>query len=505
MGKNFGAIAEYKPTKARVTAYVEEIFPSIVEIWGKVLKVHSPLQNIVPQPLACGETASSMIPQHHFEEGVANADTMIYVQMRDSSSCSVDPKPRITICNFDQHMRPLIGSLSICLEDMVVQKDKVHESEVLHHTALLSQLLGRFLGLSPNLFQYFRDPATGQLWGERKVDIACGIGNTQVSQEIMLSNIIQQRTVRDADPYYEISTPTVKQVVRNQFDCQTLTGARLDGPTSSNPKEECAFFNLDLRYHFDEDMTSLSQNADAAFGVSPLSLALLEDSSWYQANFAEATTPTFGRGAGCGFVESSCIAGGNVPDYSVGYFCASHERLPGTRSGCDYTHHSKAGCDLEDDVSPPLEEHRYFLPSNPEFGSPFDDVDYCPMRSKHLVPCSSSNGSKGASLAGESFEENSRCYETDASIPVCLETVCNRSDKTLSVVVKGKSFYCAYQGQVINVEVGYSVVCPRIAAVCPDLVCPSNCSGKGLCDYCKEVPECICDSPFDQSDGCWNS
>ena len=137
------------------------------------------------------------------------------------------------------------------------------------------------------------------------------------------------------------------------------------------------------------------------------------------------------------------------------------------------------------------------------------------MRSKYLVPCSSDKFEHKAAqhsllhirhqLEGESFEENSRCFETDAGAPACLETACNPSDKTLRIVVKGKTFYCAYHGQVINVDVGYSVTCPRIEVVCPELVCPSNCSGKGICDYCREVPECICDNPFDKTDGCWDS
>ena len=497
MGQNFASINQYHPTKARIHAYSEHVLPSIADMWGKALTIYPSLQNLFPpSSSSCGNTP---IPQEHLENGVADSDVVIYVQTKDDSSCSNDPRPLISICHFDQNMRPLIGSLSICLGSMNVQKDnEVNNKDILHHTAMLSQLVGRFLGLSPSLFKYFRNPETDQLWGERDLDFVCG--NDEAQQDVMLSNIIQQQTERDEELFFEIVTPTVKQVVRNHFDCQTLTGARLVAPLPDpNANGECAFFNLDLRFHFDEDMTSISQNADAANAVSPLSLALLEDSSWYKANFAAATTPTFGRGAGCGFVESSCIAGGNIPDYSNGYFCAAEE-IPGSRSGCDYTHRNKAGCDLDDGATPP-EHYQYFLPK-PALGSMFDDVHYCPMRSKHLVSCSSSSKAV-ASLAGESFDENSRCFETDAKVPVCLETVCNPEDKSLSIIVKGKSFYCSHHGQVINVDVGYSVVCPRIAAVCPELVCPSNCSGKGVCDYCKEVPECICDNPFDQTDGCW--
>ena len=497
MGQNFHARDQYNPTKARVTAYTEQILPTIIQTWGRVLNIFSATQNIFP-PSTCDE---AVIPPQHLEQGV-EADTIIYLHPRAELSCSLDPRPRISICQFDQHMRPLIGSLSICLNDMDVQKNNVYDKEILRYTALLSKLVGRFLGLSPRLFRYFRGE-DGLLLGERQVSIECGDDDElRTYRQTMLSNIIQQREVRDGQPFYEIVSPTVKQVVRNAFDCQSMSGARLGTPLlDPDDNSECVFFDLDIRYHFDEDMTSISQNEDGAFCVSPLSLALLEDSSWYKANFAAAVTPSFGRGAGCGFVESSCIVGGKVPDYSKGFFCANSE-LAGSRSGCDYTHHNKAGCDLETDISPP-DGYQYFLPSNPNYGSPFEDMRYCPMQSKHLVPCSTKG--HAMTIPGESFQDNSRCYETDANVPVCLETVCNSKDKMLSVVVNGKSFYCAHDGQVINVDAGYSVICPRIAAVCPDLVCPSNCSGKGVCDYCKEVPECICDNPLDQTDGCWDS
>jgi len=495
LSQNFAMSGQYNPTKARITALTDKIFPSIVDTWSRVLRVYATTQNIYP-PSACGDIE---IPKHHNEMGF-DADVVLYVQSRDESSCSDDPRPQISICQFDQQMRPLIGSLSICLNDMDVQNNSVYDKEVLHYTALLSQLVGRFLGLSPRLFKYFRDSETGQLWGESPSAIECGDDKQVVTHETMLPNVIQQVNVRDGIPFYEIATPTVKQVVRNVFDCQTMSGARLEAPLPDD-NGGCTFFNLDLRYHFDEDMTSISQNEDGAFGVSPLSLALLEDSSWYKANFAAATTQTFGRGAGCGFVESSCITGGKIPDYSKGFFCANVERQ-GVRSGCDYNHHNKAGCDVETDISPP-EDFQYFLPDHPDYGSPFEIMHHCPMQTKHLVSCST----KGhvMPLNGESYDESSRCFETDANTPVCLETICNPHDKTLSVVVNGKTFYCAYHKEVINVDVGYSIVCPRIAAVCPDLVCPSNCSGKGVCDYCKEVPVCICDNPLDQTDGCFNS
>lgn len=499
MGKNFADMELYNPTRARVTVYEEVIFPAVTKIWGDALKIRPLQQNIVPHVSTCGKTS---ISEDHLANGVADADVLIYVELGDESICEQSPMPKIHICHFDQDMRPLIGSLTLCLDELFVEEDdEVHEKETRKHIAQISQVVGRFLGLSPSLFNFFRNAETGKLWGKRKVEISCDDDDAKQTQSIMLSNLIKMKIGDSNVPYYEISSPSVKRIVRNHFDCQTLDGARLSNPVPHPDNKECSFFNLDLRYHFDEDMTAIATNEDAAYAISPLSLALLEDSSWYKANFRAATTPTFGRGAGCGFVEDDCISKGNIPDYSLGFFCSSHEAL-GARSGCDHTHHNKAGCDLNPYANPP-ENFQYFHPDNPEFGSQHSDVDYCPMRSKHLIPCSSDKVT--STLIGESFDENSRCYETDAGIPVCLETTCNPLEKTLSFFVQGTFFHCNYHGQVINVNSGYSVVCPRIAAVCPDLVCPSNCSGKGTCDYCKEVPVCICDDPFDKTEGCFES
>ncbi len=502
IGRNFAAMEHYHQTSERITTFLNDVFPSVVKIWEDALMISPAKSKLVPRVKTCGSTD---IPDEHLVEGVPETDLVVYIELTPAAICSKDPMPQLTICHFDQNMRPLFGSLSLCLEEMEVHDGKVQEIEVLRHVALISQLFGRFLGLSPSLYKYFRNPESGRLWGERSVLLSCG-NDVTVQKNVTLSNIIQERVRGNGEAYYEISTPKVNQIVRNHFDCQDLTGARLSPPTQ-NPlnSSECSFFNLDLRFHFDEDMTSISQNADSSFSVTPLSLAILEDSSWYKANFSAAITPTFGRGAGCGFVDGECISGGKIPDYSEGFFCNSLDDSPGYRSGCDYMHTHKASCDLR----PNLNIHpkfQHFLPENPDFGSPFADMKHCPLRSKNLISCSSrTHWIHHSSLRGESFDKNSRCYETDAGVPVCLETVCNPDDNSLGVVVQGNLFRCSYDGQEINIGLGYSIICPRIAVVCPHFICPSNCSGKGVCEYCSEVPECICDNPFDQSPGCWES
>jgi hypothetical protein len=55
-----------------------------------------------------------------------------------------------------------------------------------------------------------------------------------------------------------------------------------------------------------------------------------------------------------------------------------------------------------------------------------------------------------------------------------------------------------------------TVTCPRLSQACPDLFCPFNCAGRGVCNYTAKVngtirPACQCFDPTDVSPGCSDS
>ena len=122
------------------------------------------------------------------------------------------------------------------------------------------------------------------------------------------------------------------------------------------------------------------------------------------------------------------------------------------------------------------------------------------MRTASIISCS--HKSTVPSLAGEIYSLNSRCFVTDTSSSVCLESYCNSVDFKIDIVVDSKVTQCDYEGQELDLGLGYTVSCPRLAVVCPHFICPANCSGKGICDYCLEVPQCVCDDPFNESPDC---
>lgn len=75
--------------------------------------------------------------------------------------------------------------------------------------------------------------------------------------------------------------------------------------------------------------------------VTALTLALLEDSGWYLPNYEVAQNSPFGLGAGCAFIEDSCIQDGEVPEWAEGTFCGS-----GNSIGCTPDKELVAYCNL---------------------------------------------------------------------------------------------------------------------------------------------------------------
>jgi hypothetical protein len=470
--------------KSMIESLAGDILPAVEETWATAISVIQSDDNIFPHDGNCG--AAEVAPQH-LTHGFPNTDVIIYVTV-DGPQCNNDPNARkimsySTVCSFDQNMRPISANIDVCLEHAGLSSGDISDNERLSLTATITVEVGKVLGLSPVLFHNFRNPETKQPYGSTERTVRCIDGSeaTLPVPNVLQTWIVEGDAVGKEIGRWEVTTPTVRQVTRNHFDCQSLLGARLSQEDSAS----CFGDVFDPRYHFDDNLTPLGGSADMAYSLSPLTLALLEDSGWYRVNFKKSTVPLFGRGAGCGFVEGNCIGPPRtkLPDYSQGYFCNDEHRNRQNAdqpSGCDYTHNHKADCSS-------LEET--------EFGA------VCPMRTVNIKSCSDQTNSP--IVAGEIYSANSRCFVTDTPTSICLESYCNSVDSKIDIVVDRKVFQCDYEGQEVDLGQGYSIKCPRLATVCPHLVCPANCSGKGVCDYCLEVPQCLCDDPNDTTPGCY--
>mmetsp|Transcript_30115 Transcript_30115/g.36798 ORF Transcript_30115/g.36798 Transcript_30115/m.36798 type:complete len:893 (+) Transcript_30115:96-2774(+) len=527
-----------------VETLLTEILPRVATLWGRALRV-VPVRKLKVTPETCyGYTP---IPERYITTGITNADLVVFVIIEECGAKSGSLAYAFPCSLDDTFDRPIAGLVSFCRESLdtvlgdgdgedgrtAVERSRAIDSyvEVAVHE------LGHVLGFSATLLPYFRNMYTGEALTARPLlaeSVECVDGKTRMvvkPSSLVLQKSIYERGDDDKEKEegrrsvtnFEIVTPTVQRVVRNQFNCERLEGARLENqPTNAL---SCFGSHWDERLFFTEMMGpiySLSRNV-----LSALSLALLQDSGWYVANFTDALVSPWGYGAGCEFVENDCIVnGGTVPSYGAGFFCNRITKVTKDRSKDkngeivikgDYTcspgHTHKALCDLfYDQFTPPPDKFQYF--STSRLTPAMDQADFCPVPRLKEIDCSDPDAAgklKKDDMTSEDevFGESSRCFDVrgNALGSICLPSFCNPETKKLEVTVRGGVVTCDYDGQVHRLSSDRTYFyCPKIFTICPDLFCPSNCSGAGKCDWsAKPHPQCLCFDPFDTTPGCYGA
>lgn len=452
----------------RLSLLMDTSFNRTASFYSKALSTRRVRDKIFPTVQVCG---NGRIPSADREMGVADVDILIYVS-GDSIYCG-GAHVHAAVCDYDQFHRPVVANINICLNNETLDGRSTVE---LDYDNIITSETARILGASASLFHHYRNPDTNKPYGSSEMSVTCVDSSVE---SIAMPNIISE-----VEPgSYEVRTPKLVETLRNHFDCMTVTGARLERKKNSI---SCFGAFLDERLFFGEQLTSFQYDlpSTGSVRISPLTLALLEDSSWYMANFTFSSETPFGRGSGCPFARAGCT--GDVSEDTSGFHCKSVGD-----HGCDHAHFYKARCDL-------------LYPST--FGSDVEsNADMCPMHVRAPVDCrDDASSSDESEHVGEIFGPSSRCLMTVEEDPICVKGICNELERTFDVHYHDEVFQCRYGGQIVDTLFGVTLKCPILAAVCPQVVCPSNCSGRGVCDHSSDFGStCICDNPYDETDGCW--
>ena len=213
-------------------------FNHTASLWSQALSLPPVMDNIIPTVAICG---GANIPELHRENGVENADILVYVS-GDNTFCG-GAIMHSSICDFDQNMRPLVANINICTKNIpnVTMTTELPEDNNTHavdeHTMISTNVLrdyneyistetARILGASTTLFQYYRNSDSDTAYGITETYANCVDGS---QESISLPNVISEDVDSDTGKvFYEIRTPRVIEVVRNHFNCMTLTGARME-------------------------------------------------------------------------------------------------------------------------------------------------------------------------------------------------------------------------------------------------------------------------------------
>ena len=519
------------------------------QTWSSHLSVYPVSGNIPIDSEDCFGFFQMYVPQDLQASGVSDADMAIYVGAETSiveggqeiNLCEAGTLAFAFSCSIDQFDRPVIGAINFCISNIGRRlqevdgdvrklgiptwgKESLSSSLILERNDPLADLallsiheVGHALGFALNLMKYYRDSETGEPLTPRPfslTDVTCVDGTVQ-SLFFPATNTIATRQDSDGRIYHEIVTPRVTQVARNQFNCQTMTGARLENqPTGGG--DSCTGSHWDERLYLSELMGPVFSGYTDI--LSPLTVALFEDTGWYRVTYENAMLSPYGKGRGCDFVNEPCIVDDQVPAYGRNTFCNTtsiftNDGISSEEVVCDPTHKSFVACDLFDittlpaDVAATIPDNRIPRFSNPDLVSLFNRADFCPLPLIDVrLDCTNDIGNSDLqTYQGESRGVNSRCINGrigSVRAPGCFAIECDES--LHKVIINGQT--CDFEGQQLSVPTldfrSASVECPDIAIICPDLFCPGECSGRGICNYDVVPPRCECFDTEDTTAAC---
>jgi hypothetical protein len=373
---------------AKIDFIKNEILPRTATFWSRALSVVPINGNLkiaaseLDNREFCGDSEFTTVPAAHISTGVADTDLLLYVSGTPSSRfCSGTTLAVAVACNFDQFDRPTSGAINVCMDQIELDSDGTASDAIVEDNVdVLIHEVAHVLGHSSNSYRFFWDSETGLERTARPFESRTVTCVDDVQRNLILPDESTMKFFqsKNGQRYAALVTPKVRAIARNQFDCQSLEGAKLENqPTGT---DSCTGDHWDEHDYYPEALSGVISPTTNI--LSHLTLALMEDSGWYRANYTQGRMNPWGLGAGCDFVEEPCVtqdSDGNptLAEYAKGYFCTE-----GSARGCSPALTHKMACTVIDYfyILPralPMDRFQYF-PNEPTKGGP-RQADFCPL------------------------------------------------------------------------------------------------------------------------------
>ncbi|KAK9066693.1 hypothetical protein SSX86_014016 [Deinandra increscens subsp. villosa] len=413
---------------------------------------------------ACGQDGGVQLPREYVEEGVVDADLVLLVTTRPTMGNTL---AWAVACERDQWGRAISGHVNVAPRHLTTEAEKLLSATLIHEVI-------HVLGFDPHAFTHFRD--------ERKRR------RSQVTKETMDEKLGRMVT--------RVVLPRVTMHSRYHYGAfsENFTGLELEDGGGRGTSGS----HWEKRLLMNEIMTG---SVDTRSVISKMTLALLEDSGWYEANYSMAERLDWGLNQGTEFVTNRC----NL--WKGAYHCNTTQF-----SGCTYNREAEGYCPIVNYSGDLPQWARYF--PQPNKGGQSMLADYC----TYFVPysdgsCIDNNSARMPDIMlGEVRGSSSRCMASSlvrsgfvrGSMTQgngCYQHRC--INMTLEVAVDGIWKACPEVGGPIQFP-GFNgeLICPpyhELCAVNPVLVsnqCSNSCSSNGDCIDGK----CACFLGFDGHD-----
>lgn len=441
--------------------------------------------------------------------GVPGAQLLLYVSAKQTARCRKDQTIAYAAhCAQDAKTdRPVAGHANLCPSSI-----STDPKDLKALIATVKHELTHVLGFSVSLFAYYRDELGRPLTqrdsnpGPIAVDPVTGYAgwSDRVIRKFVRRGWLTGGGRIDKEVHL-IVTPTVVKEVRNYFNCSTLEGAELEDQGADGT----SMTHWEKRLFENEAMTGThTQNSI----YSRLTLAVLQDTGWYVANFSVADKLEWGRNLGCDFVKKSCkswIDERRLANQSIRPFC---DRVKGDllEISCTEDRTSKAVCNMKQYNNPLPATYQNFdsldgvqTDSLAHYGGSVDLADYCPFIQEftwqaHNVTirgsrCDSSgnNLEQERNAALEFYGPKTRCFEHGQKWDQrscnyrrhwrhygagCYKYECLGGH--LGIVVGDHTYHCYYQDQIVHIQLVVdnwyytgSIICPACSKICPTAKC----------------------------------
>ncbi|XP_061923704.1 leishmanolysin-like peptidase isoform X1 [Entelurus aequoreus] len=485
---------------------------------------HRYCQNACADVTRCGPV---LIPQHHLQQckmcsesgkscgptgppdgpGVEGFDFVLYVSSVITERCGQENiVAYAAYCQLESELdRPVAGYANLCPTMITSQP---HEFEGMLST--VKHEIIHALGFSAGLFAFYRDDDGKPLTPR----FASGLPAFNESQglyqwsEAVINSVSRLWDIRGGmivrHQVHLLVTPHVVEEARKHFDCPILEGMELENQGGVGTELN----HWEKRLLENEAMTG-SHTQNRVF--SRMTLAIMEDTGWYRANYSLAQTLKWGRGLGCDFVMKSCkfwMDKQRQRRHAVMPYCDTVRASP-LQLMCRQDQLAVAVCNLQKYPQELPQDYQYFeqIPNVAAdqltfFGGAVEIADFCPFSQEfswHVSGEYQRNSNCRVSenqpewwknYAAEQYGPDSMClYQKSAFVMEqctrkmaypdwgsgCYKVLCTAQG--LKVYVQEHSFLCLRKGQLLSVSVQVNdwvyngvLICPACTDVCDD--CP---------------------------------
>ncbi|EKF27974.1 surface protease GP63, putative [Trypanosoma cruzi marinkellei] len=402
-------------TKEKKSIILNSLLPRAFRMHTDRLSVKPLTGTLIVPRYPSGICAQFTIPSSHHTEGVTGADMFLYVSAGPTQYSTL---AWATTCSQLVNGRPVVGVVNY-------GPSSVTDSE--HSVRVSAHEIAHALGFS--------------VW---------------LLKECKMLKVV--KGVRGKEEVLQVSSPKTVEKAREHFNCMNATGMELEDEGG----EGTASSHWERRNAKDELMAGIS-----GIGYyTSLTMAALEDTGFYKANWGMEEPMSWGNNSGCALLNEKCLTNGvtNYPEM----FCTAETDL----FSCTSDRLALGYCTIFLYTADLPSQYQYF--SNPKLGgSAYALMDFCP----YVQPYSNTWCSNGEAnvMHGSRVGPRSKCLKGDGLADftgrigdVCAEVSCEKGEVRVRYLGNDTWHQCP-EGSSIKPTGLFTegrILCPKYEDVC---------------------------------------